>query len=720
MNLTVLSVAYPFAPVGEDAVGGAEQVISRLDAALVRAGHRSIVVACEGSNVEGTLIATPAPAGTLTDSARRCVWLEHRRKIENAMRSCHVDVIHMHGIDFYEYVPPPGPPVLVTLHLPPGWYPSHAFDPARPRTYLHCVSANQRRACPPCDHLLPEIENGVPVEALAARSTRRRFALALGRVCPEKNFHVALDAGKQADIPVLLAGRVFPYEAHERYFQKEIVPRLDARRRFLGPIGFARKRRLLNAAQCLLLPTLAPETSSLVAMEALACGTPVIAFPSGNLPEIVEHGVTGFLVTDEREMAAAIEAADELDPDACRETAARRFSLEKTIEKYFSVYRQLVDQHTLQKSEWSMGAWAVSDGSPPRVAGGEARVTVEAVTTTASLERLRTEWFELWTRVPSARPFQSPQWLIPWWRHIGRGELRVLTLRAEGDRLVGLVPLYIYTESGGAVRTLFPLGVATTDYLDPLLEPAWEERGAAAVLDHIATQQEQWDTCDFPQLRAGSPLLRCPPPEGWTDQVCDGEPCPVLALPGSVEELPGCVPARMLQNLRYYRRRADRAGRWHIEAADPDNLEELCDALFRLHRARWSARGLPGVLDDRAVQLWHREALPLLLSAGTLRMDGLRLDGRIIAVFYGLADRERPGRKTYYYLGGFDPEFERLSPGTLLIGHAVERATREGCAAFDFLRGRESYKRLWGATETTIYRRRFRHARVPQIAAAAV
>jgi hypothetical protein len=341
MKLTVLSVAYPLAPVGPDAVGGAEQVLTSLDYALVDAGHRSLVVACEGSVTAGTLIATPAPKGPLTDEVRAWVREQHRAGVRKALDRWPVDVIHMHGIDFHEYLPPPGAPVLVTLHLPPGWYPPEVFRPGRPQTYLHPVSHSQARACPPGAPLLPPVENGVPVRALAARHARRSFALTLGRICPEKNFHVALDAGRRAGIPVLLAGEVFRYEAHERYFQQEIVPRLDSQRRFIGAVGLARKRRLLTAARCLLVPSLAPETSSLVAMEALACGTPVIAFPSGALPEIVEHGKTGFLVRDEAEMAAAIHAAERLDREACRETARTRFSLERMTAQYFALYERL-------------------------------------------------------------------------------------------------------------------------------------------------------------------------------------------------------------------------------------------------------------------------------------------------------------------------------------------------------------------------------------------
>src|SRR3546814_2650975 len=124
----------------------------------------------------------------------------------------------MHGIDFHHYLPPPGVPVLVTLHLPPGWYPEACFRPDRPETWLHCVSLSQQRACPPGARLLPPIENGVPVEDLAARHAKRRFVLTLGRLCPEKGFHIAVDAPNRADLPLLIAGEVFPSDAPQRHF----------------------------------------------------------------------------------------------------------------------------------------------------------------------------------------------------------------------------------------------------------------------------------------------------------------------------------------------------------------------------------------------------------------------------------------------------------------------------------------------------------------------
>ena len=349
-KLTVLSVAYPLTPVSVDAAGGAEQVLSRLDDALTRAGHRSIVVACEGSEIAGTLIATPRADGSLDDAARELAWQQTRCAIERVSEHWHIDLVHMHGVDFFNYLPPPGIPVLVTLHLPPNWYPREIFQLLercgerslkRPNTFLHCVSASQHRACPADAPLLPPIENGVPVDELASRVRKRDWAMALGRICPEKGFDIALDAARWADVPLLLAGQVYRYEAHERYYKDEIVPRLDCARRFIGPIGFARKRRLLSAAQCLLAPSRAPETSSLVAMEALACGTPVIAFPSGALADIVEDGKTGFLVRDAREMAEAIPVAKTLDPEVCRRAARERFSAARMIAQYIELYKEL-------------------------------------------------------------------------------------------------------------------------------------------------------------------------------------------------------------------------------------------------------------------------------------------------------------------------------------------------------------------------------------------
>ena len=339
MSLTILSVAYPLAPVGPDVAGGAEQVLTQLDQALVAAGHRSIVIAQEGSRTAGTLV--PVPAEPISDGVRERVWEAHRWTIAEALQRWPIDLVHLHGLDFYGYLPLPGVPALVTLHVPLTWYPPEALRVRRPDTWLHCVSRAQHETWPKTANLLPPIDNGVPVDRLSGRHAKRGFAMFLGRICPEKGVHLAIEAAKRADVPLVIAGEVFGYEAHRRYFQDEVLPRLDARRRFIGPVVLARKRRLLAAAQCLVVPSVVPETSSLVAREALACGTPVVGFRTGALPDAIEHGRTGFLVDTLEDMANAIRLSRDLDPDVCRAAARQRFSLEAMTGRYFDLYERL-------------------------------------------------------------------------------------------------------------------------------------------------------------------------------------------------------------------------------------------------------------------------------------------------------------------------------------------------------------------------------------------
>jgi glycosyl transferase family 1/glycosyl transferase family 4 len=351
MALTILSVAYPLAPVGPDAVGGAEQILTYLDAALVSAGHHSIVVACEGSQTRGTLFTIRVAGSSLAETLES-TDAQQRSTITRILNEYPVDVVHMHGLNFLKYMPAEEVPVVATLHLPPSYYPPETFRLTRPRTFLHCVSWSQRRSCPQAAQLLPEIENGVPFTESHLGVANRNYCLALGRICPEKGFHLAITAAERARTPLLLGGQVFNFKTHQEYFEREIAPRCVGFIKFLGPVGMLRKRRLLSAARCLLVPSLVPETSSLVAMEALACGTPVIAFPSGALPEIVEHGRTGFLVKDEIEMADAIAAAASLDPQDCFEAARSRFPLERMIERYFNMYRQLATASE-QARDWA-------------------------------------------------------------------------------------------------------------------------------------------------------------------------------------------------------------------------------------------------------------------------------------------------------------------------------------------------------------------------------
>ena len=339
MTLRVLSVAYPFAPVTADPVGGAEQVLARLDRAVMEAGGQSVVIAAQGSAPAGRLDAVPAFEGEIDAQTRARVHEAVRRRIAQVSAQFRPDVIHLHGVDFHDYLPGPGAPVLASLHLPLAWYPPAVREMARPDVWLVPVSHDQVRRGPPMARMVAPIENGVDVAAFAP-VRKRSFALALGRICPEKGFHLALDAARAADMPLLLAGAVFPYTEHLRYFEQEIAPRLDRRRRWIGAVVGASKRRLIAAARCLVVPSLVPETSSLVAREALAAGTPVVALRNGALVDAVESGRTGVLVERPEALAGAMRAAARLDPADCRRAAAR-FDARGMVKAYLDLYRLL-------------------------------------------------------------------------------------------------------------------------------------------------------------------------------------------------------------------------------------------------------------------------------------------------------------------------------------------------------------------------------------------
>lgn len=338
-RLKIVNVAYPFAAVSEGAVGGAEQVLSKLDRALVGRGHESLVIAQAGSSTAGTLHPIDAVDGEITDAVRERIRRQVRERVGEVIARARPDVVHLHGIDFADYLPLPGPACLVTLHLPLSWYDPAGLRTARPRTWLTPVSPTQAATAPADLALDDPIPNGVAIPEQA--EPKSDFVLTLGRVCREKGTHEAIEAARAADATLLVAGTVFPYPEHRRYWRERVLPRLDRARRWIGRIAGTRKQRLLGRAKCVLIPSRAPETSSLVAMEALASGTPVIAYRSGALPDIIEDGRTGFIVADASEMARAIASASRLDPEACRRAARERFPLEAMTSRYLERYRQL-------------------------------------------------------------------------------------------------------------------------------------------------------------------------------------------------------------------------------------------------------------------------------------------------------------------------------------------------------------------------------------------
>ena len=339
--MTVLSVAFALLPVSEHAAGGSEQILWHVERGLVSAGYRSFVVAAKGSSVQGCLLPTPRAHCEITDEVRRAAHRAHRKAIQSVLDTCNVDLIHFHGLDFPEYIPLNGPPMLATLHLPVDWYPQHIFQ--IPNLSVNFVSQSQAAThyASQCRNGFPVICNGIDLSRYQLAPNKEDFLLVLARICPEKGIDVALRIAHRLDLRLIVAGPVHPFAAHETYFNDCVKPLLDSRREYIGPVGLDQKVDLLSRAKCLLVPSSVAETSSLVAMESLASGTPVVAWRSGALPEVVEHGVTGFIVDSEDEMADAVARINEISTAGCRSAATARFDGDRMVRDYLGLYERL-------------------------------------------------------------------------------------------------------------------------------------------------------------------------------------------------------------------------------------------------------------------------------------------------------------------------------------------------------------------------------------------
>jgi CelD/BcsL family acetyltransferase involved in cellulose biosynthesis len=303
---------------------------------------------------------------------------------------------------------------------------------------------------------------------------------------------------------------------------------------------------------------------------------------------------------------------------------------------------------------------------------------IERVDEDRALELLVPDWWKLWESIPAATPFQSPAWLMAWWRSFRPGMLRSVAVFKNG-RLVALAPFYL--ENGG--RRLLPIGISLSDYLDVLIDPLYENAVGPALLAHLVQPHEVL-CCE--ELAPDAAALRLWRASGWRAEIRPHNASPVLA--------PLVIPKTKLRKLRMARHRVARR-QGTIECATAATAMDFLRELFRLHGARWEARGEPGVLADDDVRRFLELALPGLAAAGILRLYGLRFGRDMAGVYLGFF---RNG-SAYAYLGGFDPAFARESPGTVLIGHAIDEAVRDAATEFHFLRGKEEYKYQWGAVD---------------------
>jgi CelD/BcsL family acetyltransferase involved in cellulose biosynthesis len=274
-----------------------------------------------------------------------------------------------------------------------------------------------------------------------------------------------------------------------------------------------------------------------------------------------------------------------------------------------------------------------------------------------------------------------------------------LFLRQHGH-LVGVVPLLVYPRGDERVLTL--MGAGVSDDQDVILDPMLAGSALGTALLRVCAQQDRWDVCEFENLRPESPLVQAHQRLTWPrGRLLSHDTRVALALPEGLADLGQIIPKGLLKQVQYLRRRADRDGLpVSVDAATPLTFNAFFDDFARLHRMRWAARGHDGMLNAE-LEAFHRNAASRLVRHGLLRLYTLKLGDHTAAAFYGFSAKGR----SLYYLSGFDPAFERYSPGSLIVAHAIERAVTEDHAhTFDFLRGREAYKRAWGATEQPLYR----------------
>ncbi|KPW64410.1 Glycosyl transferase, group 1 family protein [Pseudomonas amygdali pv. ciccaronei] len=203
--------------------------------------------------------------------------------------------------------------------------------------------SNAQRNDLPAANWVGTVYHGLPLQLHTPRQVERTYLAFLGRITPVKQVDAAIRIAQQCDIPIKIAAKIDAVDS--AYFERDIRPLLDSPLvEYIGEINEQEKTTFLSGALALLFPIDWPEPFGLVMIEAMACGTPVIAFPSGSVPEVIEDGVTGFVVRNEAEAVAAVHKVDQLSAMRIREQFQKRFSARQMAENYVHAYQSLIDR----------------------------------------------------------------------------------------------------------------------------------------------------------------------------------------------------------------------------------------------------------------------------------------------------------------------------------------------------------------------------------------
>ena len=320
--------------------GGTERVVSYLSDALVDLGHDVTLFASGDSETKATLDAAWA---LRLDPTIRDWNAPHALLLEKVRRRAHeFDVLHFH----LDYMPfstfsQMDTPFVTTLHgrldLPEL---QPVFD-AFPEAPVISISDSQRQPLPQAAWL-NTIYHGLPQNLLTPQTHKKPEYLAfLGRICPEKRADLAIQIAAKTGLPLKIAAKVDKVD--QEYFKSTIEPLLSsANVEFVGEINEQQKPEFLSGAKALLFPIDWSEPFGLVMIEAMACGTPVIAFNRGSVPEVIDHGVTGFICEDVQGAVGALQRLDELSRTEIRAQFERRFCASTMAQNYVDSYTALL------------------------------------------------------------------------------------------------------------------------------------------------------------------------------------------------------------------------------------------------------------------------------------------------------------------------------------------------------------------------------------------
>ena len=331
-------IASPWVPVPPPRYGGSEVVVDVLARGLQDAGDEVSLFTTGDSTCPTRRQWTYEHA---LGTAAITVAAEARHVVHayEALADC--DVIHDHTVLGPLYAGSvTGTPVVTTSHCPFTEDLRDVYASIAKRVAVVAISHHQRASAPEVD-VAAVIHHGIDVDQVPLRHGKGGYAVFLGRMSADKGADRAIRVARAAGVPLVLAAKMWePQE--RRYFAEVVEPLLGDGAVYIGEVGGRAKLELLGNAVALLNPIRWPEPFGLAMIEALACGTPVIAFPEGAAPEIIDHGVTGFLCADEAEMASALSRVGELSRPACRSRAGRRFSAKRMVDEHRRLYRSLV------------------------------------------------------------------------------------------------------------------------------------------------------------------------------------------------------------------------------------------------------------------------------------------------------------------------------------------------------------------------------------------